>query len=658
MMTKLKGMGLALGLLAAAVLALGATGPTPTDPTLTSVRGVVLDATTGVPLGGAEVFIEGTVMGTRTDGRGRFELELGDTYAGQEVGVRVRLVGYLPTTLTVAIPETGSAFVEITLGPDTPLGDERDDEPQPLEEKVAGDRLRAEAQVRQMVGVTAGASNAPHSVVAYPPPGRYDPEFNREGYAHIEENGWKLPVQAPLSTFSIDVDRASYSNVRRFIRNGDRPPIDAVRIEEMINYFSYDQPDVRSEHPFAIDTEVARAPWNRDHHLVRIAVQGERVDLQDLPPSNLVFLLDVSGSMHSPDKLPLLKKSLRLLVNELRPEDRVAIVVYAGAAGLVLPSTSGEEKGRIRDAIEGLEAGGSTAGGAGIRLAYRVARDHLIEGGNNRVILATDGDFNVGPSSDAEMTRLIEEKREEGTFLTVLGFGQGNLQDSKMEALADHGNGNYAYIDGLLEARKVLVSEMGGTLLTIAKDVKIQVEFNPTRVQAYRLIGYENRLLAAEDFNDDTKDAGELGAGHTVTALYEVVPTGAPAVSTSSVDPLRYGGSESTTEPEASVTDETSELLFVKLRYKRPDGDRSRLIEVPVEDEVTRASENLRFAAAVAAFGMQLRDSEHRGDFSLRDVVELAQSAMGEDEHGYRSEFVQLVRTTQTLGLLVEDDQD
>jgi Ca-activated chloride channel family protein len=432
--------------------------------------------------------------------------------------------------------------------------------------RVAGERReRDRADGRPLVEQAAAIGFADaSSVMRGPSMNRYDPNFNTESYAHIVENGFLGVETNPLSTFSIDVDRASYANVRRFINDGQRPPIDAVRIEELVNYFHYDLPDPTSEHPFSISTEVTRAPWNTDHRLVRIGLQGQRVDLDDQPPSNLVFLLDVSGSMNTPNKLPLLKDALGLLVNSLREEDRVAIVVYAGAAGLVLESTSGDQKEVILDAIERLSAGGSTAGGAGIRLAYDVARHNHIRGGNNRVILATDGDFNVGASSDGEMTRLIEEKREQGTFLTVLGFGTGNIQDSKMEALADHGNGNFAYIDNIGEARKVLVEEMGGTLFTIAKDVKIQVEFNPARVQAYRLIGYENRLLAAEDFNDDTKDAGELGAGHTVTALYEVIPVGVETDYTiGGVDSLRYQ------TPVAQQLPDTGELLFVKLRYRR-----------------------------------------------------------------------------------------
>ncbi|MGB6849211.1 MAG: VWA domain-containing protein, partial [Thermoanaerobaculia bacterium] len=458
---------------------------------------------------------------------------------------------------------------------------------------------------------------------SYDLPGRYNPNFNTESYDHFVENAFLGVASSPLSTFSIDVDRASYSNIRRFINDGQRPPIDAVRIEEMINYFSFDYPDPDGDHPFSVTTEVSNAPWNPIHQIVRIGIQGERIDTENLPPSNLVFLIDVSGSMQSPDKLPLLKTSFRMLVNELQPEDRVAIVVYAGAAGLVLPSTSGDEKDTILDAIEALQAGGSTAGGAGISLAYDVAGENHIASGNNRVILATDGDFNIGASSDGEMVRLIEEKRKQGTFLTVLGFGTGNLKDSKMEKLADHGNGNFAYIDNLMEARKVLVTEVGGTLMTIAKDVKIQVEFNPARVQAYRLIGYENRLLEDEDFNDDTKDAGELGAGHSVTALYEVIPVGIDSpYEIVDVDSLRYQA-----PGEPAMTSDSEELLFVKLRYKAPHGAESKLITHPVRDSNDRPSADLTCTSAVAGFGMLLRDSEYCGDFALTDVLDLARSS-------------------------------
>ena len=455
-----------------------------------------------------------------------------------------------------------------------------------------------------------------------------------EQYARIYDNGFLGARDNPLSTFSIDVDAASYSNMRRFLTMGQSPPPDAVRIEELINYFDYAYEAPRGRQPFSVSSEVITAPWNPQHQLVLVGLQGRVLEGSELPPSNLVFLIDVSGSMASPDKLPLVQSAFRLLVAQLRKTDRVAIVVYAGNAGLVLPSTPGSQKEVILDAIDRLIAGGSTAGGAGIQLAYRIARENFIPEGNNRVILATDGDFNVGVTSDAELVRLIEEKRRDGTFLTVLGFGTGNLQDAKMEQLADKGNGQYAYIDNLNEARKVFVQEMRSTLFTIAKDVKIQVEFNPALVASYRLIGYENRMLAAEDFNNDIKDAGELGAGHSVTALYEIVPPGA------GVDDLRYQPTA-----ESPVAQHTDELLTVKLRYKEPDGDTSHLITHRLRTQDSNASGNIRFASAVAAFGMILRNSEHRGNATPEMVVRLAREAGGADEFGYREEFIRLVES-------------
>jgi Ca-activated chloride channel family protein len=472
--------------------------------------------------------------------------------------------------------------------------------------------------------------------------------FNREAYDHIAENPFLAVAVNPLSTFSIDVDTASYANVRRFLTSGQLPPKDAVRIEELVNYFRYDYPEPEGDAPFSISTEVGRCPWKPEHRLALIGLRGRSLDEESLPPRNLTFLLDVSGSMNSPDKLPLLKRAMGVLVDTLREEDRVAIVVYAGASGLVLPPTSGAAKGEIRAALDALRAGGSTAGGAGIELAYRVASENYVEGGINRVILATDGDFNVGISSEGDLVRLIEQKRESGVFLSVLGFGQGNLQDAKMEKLADHGNGNYSYIDSFREARKVLGTESGGTLVTIAKDVKIQVEFNPVRVKAYRLIGYENRALRAEDFADDRKDAGEIGAGHTVTALYELVPVGVD-MELPAVDPLRY-------QRPAAVSSGSGaeELLTVKLRHKEPTGTRSRLTSVAVADVVTdvEASANLRFSAAVAAFGMLLRDSGHKGSASWAQVIDLARGAIGPDPEGHRAEFLALARNAQTLATM------
>lgn len=476
------------------------------------------------------------------------------------------------------------------------------------------------------------------------------PEESRgETYDSIEENPFLIAKNNPLSTFSIDVDKGSYSNIRRFINQYQYPPKDAVRIEELINYFPYQYPQPTGDKPFSINTEVSEAPWNPKHQLVQIGLQGKSISNEKLPPSNLVFLIDVSGSMEDTNKLPLLKSAFRLLVNELRDIDKVSLVVYAGSAGVVLPPTPGNQKSTILAAIDKLQTGGSTAGGEGIKLAYKLAQDNFIKSGNNRVILSTDGDFNVGVSSDSELVRLIEEKREGGVFLTVLGVGEGNLQDSKMEKLADKGNGNYAYIDNQLEAKKVLVKEMGGTLLTIAKDVKIQVEFNPTKVQAYRLIGYENRKLANPDFNDDKKDAGELGAGHSVTALYEIIPVGVQSdVKLSDTDALKY--QKSTVDQTAY---QSNELMQVKLRYKAPNGTTSQLITQPVVDtgvKLAQASDNFKFAAAVAEFGMVLRESQYKGNANFGEVLRLASESQGEDLDGYRAEFVRLVKGAESLG--------
>jgi Ca-activated chloride channel family protein len=467
-----------------------------------------------------------------------------------------------------------------------------------------------------------------------------------ESYAKIDENPFLEAARAPLSTFSIDVDTASYSNTRRFLSDGQMPPKDAVRIEELVNYFSYDYPQPTGDAPFSVTTEVAECPWNSQHKLVHIGLQGRKVSKEDLPPANLVFLIDVSGSMNDPQKLPLVKSSLRTLAEQLSSRDRVAIVVYAGNSGLVLPSTPGDRKGEIISALGQLEAGGSTNGGSGIQLAYRVAQDNFIQGGTNRVVLATDGDFNVGVTGDDELVKLIEEKRRNGVFLSVLGFGTGNLNDSMMEKLADKGNGNYAYIDTQAEAQKALGEQVGGTLMTIAKDVKIQVEFNPHAVAGYRLIGYENRLLAARDFQDDKKDAGEIGAGHTVTALYEIVPAG-QKIENPGVDELKYSQPEQTTQGTDS-----GELLTVKLRYKEPDADVSKPLNVGVVDSRTsfrNASETFKFAAAVAEFGMLLRDSRYKGQSSYDGALELARASVGTDLRGYRAEFVHLVETARGL---------
>jgi len=466
-------------------------------------------------------------------------------------------------------------------------------------------------------------------------------EFNTEEYERVEENAYKLSLQNPLSTFSIDVDTASYSNIRRFLMDGEMPPKDAVRIEEMINYFTYDYPKPKEDEPFSIINEISKCPWNDKHHLAMIALKGKDMDSEKRPPSNLVFLIDVSGSMDQPNKLPLLKASFKMLANELDEKDRISIVVYAGAAGVVLDSTDGSNKDTIIDAIENLYAGGSTAGGEGIKLAYKIAKENFIKGGNNRIILATDGDFNVGPSSDGELSRLIEKNRNDGVFLSVLGFGTGNLKDSKAELLADKGNGNYSYIDNLLEAKKVLVDEIGSTLFTIAKDVKFQIEFNPNKVKAYRLVGYENRLLNNEDFNDDKKDAGEIGSGHTVTAFYELIPFDSDE-EIPGVDELKY---------QNTKVKDSSDIMYIKLRYKEPDEEVSKLIEFPVrESQVSKeASKDFNFASAVAEFGMLLRDSEFKGDSSYDHVIELVQKNKGDDIEGYRAEFIKMVKLAKAL---------
>lgn len=466
-----------------------------------------------------------------------------------------------------------------------------------------------------------------------------------EEYARIDENEFKDVRLHPLSTFSADVDTASYAIARRYLLEGARPPKDAVRIEEFVNYFLYDPPHPRDGHPIALAADVAGCPWNPAHRLAHIVVATERLAPVSLPPSNLVFLVDVSGSMNEPDKLPLLKDGLRLLVGALGSRDRVAIVVYAGAAGLVLPSTPASDRPALLAAIDRLQAGGSTAGAAGIALAYRVALENFIRGGDNRVILATDGDFNVGVSNDNELSRLIEEKRGSGVFLSVLGFGTGNYKDSKMETLADRGNGNYAYIDSVREARKVLVERRAGTIHCVAKDVKLQVEFNPALVSAYRLIGYENRALNAEDFKDDRKDAGEIGAGHDVTVFYELVPAGSPERH-GDVDPLKYQ------RPDASAAPlSTSEIMTVKARYKPPAGDASRELSLPVVEPPAGAplSSDFRFAAAVAEFGMLLMDSKHKGAATYDRVRALAADSLGDDPGGFRREFLDIVERARTL---------
>lgn len=595
-----------------------------TLPETRTITGTVTSAEDGSTLPGVNIILKGTATGTTTDAKGKYSIQApatGGTLVFSFIGLNTQEIKIgSRTIINVAMTLDVTQLSEVVV---TGYGGQR---------KMKKDKAAMGAMYREY---EMAPSVAPHDMYQ-------QSQWNTEEYDAIQENIFHDALRNPLSTFSIDVDAASYSNMRRFINNGQRPPKDAVRIEEMVNYFDYDYRQPTGEHPFNIITEISTAPWNAKHKLVHIGLQGKKIPTDNLPPSNLVFLIDVSGSMSDPNKLPLLKSSFKMLVNELREQDHVAIVVYAGAAGLVLEPTSGAEKKRIIEALDNLEAGGSTAGGAGIQLAYAVAKEHFKAGGNNRVILATDGDFNVGESSNGGMERLIEEKRKAGVFLTVLGFGMGNYKDSKMEILADKGNGNYAYIDNITEAKKVLVNEFGGTLFTIAKDVKLQIEFNPSKVKAYRLIGYENRMLKSEDFNNDKKDAGELGSGHTVTALYEIIPVGVDS-EFDKIDELKY----QTTKVEPSAS-KSKELMTVKFRYKKPDEEVSKLIVHPLVDNqvaLNKTSDDFRWSASVAAFGMLLRESEYIKDFSYDQVVQLAQGAKGEDKEGYRIEFINMAKS-------------
>jgi Ca-activated chloride channel homolog len=621
------------------VLASTAAAPTPIQEKTGRITGHVRDQSGGA-LANAQVFVVGTALNALTDAKGAYAFP---AVPEGSVQLRAAFIGYKAVQATVTVRAGRTTTRDFTLeATATQMAEitvvtEADAAKAAASPRVKGAVEQGKVENRAN-GVTGGLSALPVE------PWRYQQEpGNTEAYARIEDNRFLAAAANPLSTFSIDVDAGSYSNVRRFLSQGALPPADAVRLEELVNYFTYTYPDHTGSHPFAVSTDVGACPWAPEHRLVRIGLQAKRVATRSLPPSNLVFLIDVSGSMQSEDKLPLVKQAFRALVQELRAEDRVAIVVYAGAAGLVLPPTSGADKATILAALDRLEAGGSTAGGAGLRLAYDVARENSLPEGNNRLILATDGDFNVGVSSDAEMIRLVEARREEGTFLTVLGFGTGNLKDTKMEQMADKGNGHYAYIDNFREAHKVFVREFGGTLFTVAKDVKIQVEFNPARVQSYRLLGYENRLLAREDFADDRKDAGEMGAGHTVTALYEVVPTGATPVALDG-DSLTY--QRVTLRSTAS---QSPDLLTVRLRYKEPTGSKSRLLSTPVVDRGERSADDLRFASAVAAFAMVLRNSEHKGNASYDLVLALARESRGEDPEGYRGEFISMVERARSL---------
>ena len=612
-------------ILMALVLVMGHT----TNNELREITGKVVSARSGAALAGVNIEVLETGATTITNQKGEFSAWVPSGIAR----LKLMYLGFSSKEVTV----TTETWIEVQLEMETV---EIDLDMEIVEESRA---VKTKGWKKDHAGqATYFFSPSP----IHPGPDSYQ-DWNTEEYATIHENIFLDPHKKPLSTFSIDVDAASYSNIRRFINNGQRPPIDAVRIEEMVNYFNYDYQQPPEDTPFSITTELSSAPWNESHTLLHIGLQGRKIPVKDLPPSNLVFLLDVSGSMNSANKLPLLKSSFKLLVEQLRPEDHVAIVVYAGAAGLVLPPTSGAEKSTIMSSLDRLSAGGSTAGGAGIRLAYDVAKKHFNPQGNNRIILATDGDFNIGESSNASMERLIESKRDQGIFLTVLGFGMGNYKDSKMEILADKGNGNYAYIDTMKEAKKVLQTEFGGTMFTIAKDVKIQIEFNPKTVQAYRLIGYENRALRDEDFNNDKKDAGDLGSGHTVTALYEIVPVGVDSEVLGSIDELKYQSNKIVRSASKS-----GELATLKLRYKEPLGAISKLQSHIVQDEAvawSATTNNFRWSASVASFGMILRDSQYKGTATRTSILEWARSSMGKDPFGYRHEFLQLVETSTVV---------
>lgn len=582
------------------------------------VKGKVTDAADGSGIIGCTVQVKGTTRSTITnvDGEYTIRADKGEKLVFSYIGYEKQEAEVKSERLNIRLKTSSQVLEEcVVVGYGT----------------------------QKMVSLCGAVGHATPGIMA----SRMDADgMNAEEYKEIAENNFKTVSESPLSTFSIDIDAASYSNMRRYINKGELPPADAIRTEELINYFSYDYPQPTGNDPVKITTEVGACPWNVKHRLVRIGLKAKEIPTDKLPVSNLVFLIDVSGSMYGPQRLGLVQSSLKLLVNNLRDEDRVAIVVYSGSAGEKLPSTSGSDKQKIREAIDELTAGGSTAGGAGIKLAYKIAKQNFVKGGNNRIILCTDGDFNVGVSSDEGLEKLIEQERKSGVFLTVLGYGMGNYKDSKMQVLAEKGNGNHAYIDNLQEANRVLVNEFGATMHTVAKDVKLQIEFNPSQVQAYRLIGYESRLLKDEDFNNDAKDAGEMGAGHTVTAFYEVVPAGIKSDFTGKVDDLKY----QKTKPAPAVTNNSKELLTVKLRYKAPDGNTSKKIEQPlIDDKKEKVSSDFRFASAVAMFGQLLRDSDFKGDATYDKVISLAKTSLDNDEKGYRREFIRLAETAEGL---------
>ncbi len=593
-----------------------------------TIKGQVMLEDDGEAIG-ANVVVDGNEkIGTVTEYDGTFTLAVPE----EAKALKISYTGF--NTQVVSIENKNSVFV--TLLPDSEILSEMVVTGYGHSNRRIGKRKRNKIAIRG-VGTIGTISNSGYPTI--------DPEGTEE-YAELTPNKYVSPLKESISTFSIDVDNASYSNIRRYIQQMEMaPPKDAVRLEEMINYFNYDYEIPQGTHPFSIATELGNAPWNPKHRLLKIGLKGYEMQYEQAPVNNLVFLIDVSGSMSSYNKLDLVKKSLKMLVDNMRDEDQVSIVVYAGAAGLVLPNTKGIDKKKIIKSLSKLEAGGSTAGGAGIRLAYQQAKEHFIEKGNNRVILCTDGDFNVGVNSEEGLEKLIEKKRDDGIFLTVLGYGMGNYKDNKLEILADKGNGNYGYIDNIREAKKMLVDEVAGTMFTIAKDVKIQIQFNPEQVESYRLIGYENRLLENKDFEDDKKDAGELGAGHTVTALYEIIPKGSRDKENPKVKKKEI------TTPEKSLL-VADDLATIRLRYKKPEGDKSQLIEQSIPKQtltLAEFSEDFKFICSVAAWGMLLRDSEYKGKVDWKMIQKLAEAGKGDDKHGYRREFINMVKSSKNI---------
>ncbi|SNB42793.1 conserved exported hypothetical protein [Flavobacterium psychrophilum] len=607
-----------------------------------TITGIVTDASGPMP--GVNVMVKETKKGTSTDFAGSYKIQanVGQTLVYSFMGMNdeVRVIG-TSTVINVSMKDNNQKLEEVVVtGYSSEYESDNKSTPSRKERKKAQNNQELSEKIYN-VPVNSNVAVCKNPSI---PNSTKTPVPNNEDYNSWIENPFESPKTAPLSTFSIDVDNASYTNIRRLINNGQKVPKDAVRVEEMINFFKYQYPQPKDNHPFSITTQYSECPWNSKHKLVQIGLQGKNIPTNDLPASNLVFLIDVSGSMNADNKLPLLIESLKILVEQLRKQDKVAIVVYAGAAGLVLPPTAGNEKQTIINALEKLNAGGSTAGGAGIELAYKTAQENFIKDGNNRVILATDGDFNVGSTSDSAMQTLIENKRESGVFLTCLGYGMGNYKDSKMEILADKGNGNYAYIDNIQEANRFLGKEFKGSMFAIAKDVKIQIEFNPKHVQSYRLIGYENRKLRPEDFKNDAIDAGELGSNHTVTALYEIIPIGTNSDFYNQTSDLKY------TKTEVTDNNYNDELATIKFRYKKPDAQKSIEMVQIIENKSTvleNATNDLKFATAVAWFGLKLRDSKLIANKSSEDIKKLARLGLSNDLDGYKAEFIRLVEAVK-----------